>query len=90
MIRSRVTFASTDAAEMQAATRSPFQTARPGHAEAVDGEPVGQHVRRRQVEQGDRAAQRLDVGDVHAEPVALVVRRSTTTDQASARRTIWA
>ena len=75
MIRSRVTLASTDAAAMQAATRSPFQTARPGHAEAVDREPVGQDVRRRQVEPGQRPAQRLDVGDVHAEPVALARRR---------------
>ena len=46
MIRSRVTLAITDAAAMQAATRSPFHIARPGTAQAVDREAVGQHVPR--------------------------------------------
>ncbi len=45
----------------------------PGDLQAVDGEPVGQHVRRAYVEPRQRPAQRLDVRDVHAEPVALVV-----------------
>ena len=57
---------------MQAATRSPFQTARPGHLEPVDREAVGEDVGRPLVEQRHRPAQRLDVGDVHAEPVALL------------------
>ena len=74
MIRSRVTLASTEAAATQAATRSPFHTARPGGAEPVDREPVGQHVVGPHVELRHGAAQRLDVGHVHAEPVALVVR----------------
>ncbi len=39
MIRSRVTFASTEAAEMQAATRSPFQTASPGTPSPSTGKP---------------------------------------------------
>ena len=39
MIRSRVTLASTDAAAMQAATRSPFQTARPGTSSPSTGNP---------------------------------------------------
>ena len=75
MMRSRVTLASTEPAAMQAATRSPFHTARPGTPEPVDGEPVGEHVVGRHVEQGHRPPQRLDVGDVHAEPVALLVTR---------------
>ncbi len=39
MIRSRVTLASTDAAAMQAATRSPFQTASPGTPSPSTGNP---------------------------------------------------
>ena len=50
MILSRVTLAMIDAAATQAATRSPFQMASPGHAEPVDPEAVGQHVRRRHLE----------------------------------------
>ena len=61
-----------------------------GYPEPVDREPVGQHVRRRHLEQCDRPPQRLDVGDVHAEPVALLACETTTTDQAIARRTTWA
>ena len=39
MIRSRVTLASTDPAAMQAATRSPFHTARPGTPSPSTGNP---------------------------------------------------
>ena len=39
MIRSRVTLASTEAAAMQAATRSPFQTASPGTSRPSTGKP---------------------------------------------------
>ena len=39
MIRSRVTFARTDAALMQAATRSPFHTASPGRPRPSTGKP---------------------------------------------------
>ena len=39
MIRSRVTFASTLAAAMQAATRSPFHTASPGVPRPSTGNP---------------------------------------------------
>jgi hypothetical protein len=39
MIRSRVTFASTLAAATQAATRSPFHTARPGAPRPSTGNP---------------------------------------------------
>ena len=39
MIRSRVTFARTDAALMQAATRSPFHTASPGTPRPSTGNP---------------------------------------------------
>ena len=72
MIRSRVTFASTDAAAMQAATRSPFQTASPGTPSPSTGNPSVRTYVGRDVEQRHRPAQRLDVGDVHAEPVALL------------------
>src|SRR5262249_42642552 len=44
----------------------------PGYAEPVDGEAVGEDVLRWDLEQGDRATQRLDVRDVHAEPITLV------------------
>ena len=85
MIRSRVTFAMTDAAEMQAATRSPFHIARPGTLEPVDGEAVGQHVRRRT---SSRASARRSASTF----ATCMPSRShssgstTTTDQASARR----
>ena len=39
MIRSRVTFASTDAAAIEALTRSPFQTASPGEGRPCTGKP---------------------------------------------------
>ena len=72
MIRSRVTLARTDAAAMQAATRSPFHTASPGTPSPSTGKPSVRTYCGRHVEQRHRAAQRLDVRDVHAEPVALV------------------
>ena len=71
MIRSRVTFAITEAAEMHAATRSPFHMARPGTSSPSTGNPSVSTYAGPQLEPGQRAAQRLDVGDVHAEPVAL-------------------
>ena len=82
--RSRVTLASTDAAATHAATRSPFQTARPRHPEPVDGEPVGEDVLRR-----PRAAPRARR---NASTLATCMPsrshsscRSTTTDHARAR-----
>src|SRR3954454_1100185 len=51
----------------------PLPDREPGDLEAVDREPVGQHVRRSHLELGCAAPERLQVRDVHAEPVALVV-----------------
>ncbi len=61
-----------EAAATQAATRSPFQTARPGRAETVDREAVGQHVRGCDLQPQQRHPQGHHVGDVHAERVALL------------------
>ena len=86
MIRSRVTLAITDAAEMQAATRSPFHIARPGTSSPSTGNPsVSTYAGRR----SSRASERRSAATL----ATCMPRRShsscetTTTDQATARRT---
>ena len=72
MIRSRVTLAMIDAAATQAATRSPFQTASPGAPSPSTRKPsVSTYRWDVQPRAGHGHPERLDVGDVHAEPVAL-------------------
>src|SRR4028119_286628 len=86
-----------DAAAIDAETRSPFHTARPGapspstpnpSVRTYAGRPASRAIARRRArtsaaspawggppappgQPGEPPAQRLDVGDVHAEPVAL-------------------
>ena len=74
MIRSRVTFATIEAAATQAATRSPFQTARPGTPRPSTLKPSVSTYVGGDVEPEQRPAQRGQVGHVHAEPVALLRR----------------
>ena len=59
---------------MQAATRSPFHTASPGTPRPSTGKPSVSTYSGGTVSLRHRPAQRLDVGDVHPEPVALLVR----------------
>ncbi len=87
MIRSRVTFASTDAAAMHAATRSPFQTASPGASSPSTGKPS---VRTYAGRTSSRASARRSASTF----ATCIPNRShssgstTTTDQADALRTI--
>ena len=88
MIRSRVTFASTEAAAMQAATRSPFQTASPGTSSPSTGNPS---VRTYDGRTSSLASARRSASTL----ATCMPSRShssgptTTTDQASARRSTW-
>ena len=85
MIRSRVTLAITDAAAMQAATRSPFHTASPGTSSPSTGKPS---VRTYDGRTSSRASERRSASTL----ATCMPSRShsscstTTTDQASARR----
>ena len=88
MIRSRVTLASTEAAAMQAATRSPFQTASPGTPSPSTGNPS---VRTYAGGRSSSATARRSASTL----ATCMPSRShsscetTTTDQASARWTTW-
>ena len=88
MIRSRVTFAITEAAEMQAATRSPFHIARPGTSSPSTGNPS---VRTYAGRSSSRASERRSASTL----ATCMPSRShsscgttTTTDHATARRRI--
>ena len=88
MIRSRVTLASTDAAEMQAATRSPFHTARPGTPSPSTGNPS--------VSTYDGGTSSSATARRSASMFATCMPNrshssceTTTTDQAVARWTMW-
>ncbi len=89
MIRSRVTLASTDAAEMHAATRSPFQIASPGTPRPSTGNPS---VRTYAGGRSSSATARRSASTL----ATCIPSRShssdsmTTTDHARARRTTWA
>ena len=88
MSRSRVTFASTDAAAMQAATRSPFHTASPGTPRPSTGNPS---VSTYAGATSSRATARRSASTF----ATCMPSRShssgsmTTTDQDSARFTTW-
>ena len=88
MIRSRVTLARTDAAAMQAATRSPFQTASPGTPSPSTGKPsvstyAGGRSRRATARRSASTLATCMPSRSHSSDSI------TTTDQASARRTTW-
>ena len=89
MIRSRVTLARTDAALMQAATRSPFHIASPGTPSPSTGKPS---VRTYSGGTSSRATARRSASTL----ATCMPSRShssdsiTTTDQATALRTTWA
>ena len=86
MIRSRVTLASTEAAEMHAATRSPFQTASPGTPSPSTGNPsVSTYAGGTSSSAtARRSASMLATCMPSASHSSLEI---TTTDQATARRT---